>query len=120
MTVANILKEHGLGRADRRNSKSSWHTFLRSRWECLEALDFLTVELWTLLGLITYYVLLAMEIGKRRIEIVGITPCPGEAFMAQVTRNLTDEFECLFQGKRYAIMDQSRRQIHARLLPYPS
>jgi len=105
-TVANILKEHGLDSADRRQKGMSWRAFLKAHWDCLGALDFFTIEVWTLGGLTTYYVLLAMELCTRRVEIAGITPCPGEAFMAQVARNLTDEFDGFFHGKRYAMMDR--------------
>ena len=105
-TVANILKKHGLDGADIRREKNTWRTFLKSHWDCLAALDFFTVEVLTLRGLVTYYVLLAMELSTRRVEAVGITPCPGEKFMAQVARNLTDEFDGFFRDKRYVIMDR--------------
>jgi len=105
-TVANILKNHGLDGADRRQKKNTWRTFLKSHWDCLAALDFFTVEVLTLRGLVTYYVLLAMELSTRRVEAAGITPCPGEKFMTQVARNLTDEFDGFFWDKRYVIMDR--------------
>ncbi len=105
-TVANILKEHGLDGADRRQEKSTWRTFLKSHWDCLAALDFFTVEVLTLRGLVTYYVLLAMELSTRRVEVAGITPYPDDAIMAQVARNLTDEFDGFFRDKRYTIMDR--------------
>jgi putative transposase len=105
-TVANILKEHGLDSADRRQKGTSWRAFLKVHWDCLAALDFFTIEVWTLNGLTTYYVLLVMELRTRRVEIAGITPCPGEAFMVQVARNLTDEFDGFLRAKRYAIMDR--------------
>ena len=105
-TVANILKNHGLDSADRRQEKNTWRTFLKSHRDCLAALDFFTVEVLTLRGLVTYYVLLAMELSTRRVEVAGITPCPGEKHMAQVARNLTDEFDGFFRDKRYVIMDR--------------
>jgi transposase InsO family protein len=105
-TVANILKEHGLDGAHRRQEKSTRRIFLKSHWDCLAAMDFFTVEVLTWKGFVTYYVLLAMELSTRRVELAGITPYPGEAFMAQVARNLTDEFDGFFRGKRYVIMDR--------------
>jgi len=112
-TVANNLKERSLDGADRREGKATRHGFLRTHCDCLVALDSFTIEVWTMRGLIRYYVLLAMEVGTRRIEIAGITPCPAEAFMVQVARILTDEFEDLFQGKRYAIVHRGGTFTHA-------
>jgi transposase len=56
-TVANVLKRHGLAPAPEREKKMSWREFIRSHTEVLAAVDFFTTEVWTLGGLITYYVL---------------------------------------------------------------
>ena len=52
-TIANILKESGIEPAPERNRHTSWSTFLEAHWDCLAATDFLTVEVWTLRGLVT-------------------------------------------------------------------
>ena len=39
-------------------------------------------------------------------RLVGATPNPNEAFMMQVARNITDEFEGFLKGHRYLIMDR--------------
>jgi len=105
-TVANILKEHGLDGAHRRREKTTWLTFLKSHWDCLAAADFFTIEVLTLRGFVTYYVLLAMEVSTRRVEVAGITPYPGERFMEQVARNLTDDLDGFLRNTRYVIMDR--------------
>ncbi|MFH0944841.1 MAG: hypothetical protein V2A76_06555 [Planctomycetota bacterium] len=57
-TVAKILKDNGLSPAPER--PTSWKTCLRSHWDSLAAADFFTVEVWTLRGLRTFYVLFAI------------------------------------------------------------
>ena len=61
-TVANVLKRHGLSPAPEREKKMSWREFIRSHTEVLAAVDFFTTEVWTVGGLITYYVLTFMRV----------------------------------------------------------
>ena len=58
-TVGNILKEHGIEPAPERKRQTTWKTFLKAHWDCLAAIDFTTVEVWTKGGLVTYYLLFA-------------------------------------------------------------
>lgn len=46
-TIANILKEHGLGPAPERERKTSWKEFLSQPREAIVAADFFTIEAWT-------------------------------------------------------------------------
>jgi len=63
-TVAKILKQHGFDPAPQRGKRTPWSTFLKSHWECLAAADFFTVEVWGLRGLVTFYVLIVMELSR--------------------------------------------------------
>ena len=56
-TIANILREHGIEPAPERDRQTRWSTFLKAHWECLTATDFLSVEVYTIKGPVTYYVL---------------------------------------------------------------
>jgi hypothetical protein len=56
-TVGNILRRHGLSPAPKRKPANSWKEFIRSHMEVLVGTDFFTVEVLTLKGLVTYYVL---------------------------------------------------------------
>jgi putative transposase len=56
-TIANILKENGINPAPERDAHTRWSTFLKAHWECLTATDFLSVEVLTIKGLVTHYVL---------------------------------------------------------------
>ena len=41
--------------------------------EVLFATDFFTAEVWTLGGLVTYYVLFFLHLGSRKIHVAGVT-----------------------------------------------
>lgn len=106
-TIAKILKEHGISPAPDR--PGSWKTFLRSHWETLAAADFFTVEVWTLRGLRTFYVLFAIRVATRRVQIVGITDSPNSDFMKQAARNLTDPDACVLAGATQMIIDRDSK-----------
>jgi putative transposase len=56
-TVGNILRRHDIPPARKRKQATSWKDFIRAQMAVLVAPDFFTVEVLTLRGLITYYVL---------------------------------------------------------------
>jgi hypothetical protein len=47
-------------------------------WLSLRVLTFLPVEVLTLRGLVTYYVLFFIHLQSRKVEVSGITPHPNE------------------------------------------
>lgn len=86
-TIARILRAHGVPPAPER--PTSWQTFLRAHWGAIAAADFFTTEVWTWRGLVTFYTVFVIELASRRVEILGSTPHPDDAFMWQIVRNLT-------------------------------
>ena len=90
-TVGNILKRHGLPPAPERKTTTTWKEFIRTHLDVLVATDFFTAEVWTLGGLVTYYVLFFLHLGSRQVQVVGVTPHRNEAWMVQVARNVTME-----------------------------
>jgi transposase len=56
-TVGNILRRHGIPPAPERQTTTTWKEFIRTHLAVLVATDFFTAEVWTLGGLVTYYVL---------------------------------------------------------------
>ena len=107
ITVRNILRRHHIDPAPkRRQGGISWSPFLKMHWEVLAATDFFTVEVATWHGLVTYDVLVVMELSTRRVHLAGITPHPTEAFMMQCARQLTDPFDGVLLDKRYLIYDR--------------
>ena len=88
-TVGNILKRHGLSPAPERKKTTTWKEFIRTHMDVLVATDFFTAEVWTLGGLVTYYVLFFIRLSTREVHVAGMTPHPNEAWMAQIARNVT-------------------------------
>ena len=108
-TIANILREHGIEPAPERDRHTRWSTFLKAHWECLTATDFLSVEVYTIKGLVTYYILFFIDIGSRSVHIAGITPHPDNRWMTQIARNVTDTEDGVLRGTRYLILDRDTK-----------
>src|SRR2546421_3727790 len=90
-TVGNVLKRHGIAPAPERKTTTTWKEFIRTHLDVLVATDFFTAEVWTLGGLVPYYVLFFIRLGTREVHVAGVTPHPTQAWMIQVARNLTME-----------------------------
>jgi hypothetical protein len=103
-TVAKVLKDDGIPPAPGR--PSSWRTFLRAHWGAIAGADFFTTEVWTSRGLVTYYKLFVLDLKSRRVQIVGSTPNPDAAFMAQAARRLTDAVDGFLAGHCALICDR--------------
>src|SRR5262245_57791558 len=114
ITVRNILRRHHMDPApQRRKAGMSWPQFLKIHWDVLAATDFFTVEVATWHGLVTYYVLVVMELSTRRVHLAGITPHPTAAFMTQCARQLTDPLDGFLLGKRYLLHDRDTKYTQA-------
>jgi hypothetical protein len=112
-TVGNILKCHGIPTAPERKKTTTWKDFIRSHREVLAATDFFTTEVWTLHGLVTYYVLFVMHVATRRVHLAGVTPCPNEAWMTRIARNLTMADVGFLVDHRYLIHDRDGKYCPA-------
>ena len=88
-TVGNILKRNGIAPSPERRKNTTWAEFIRRHKDVLWATDFFTAEIWTPLGLSTYYVLFFIHVQTRRVVLGGITISPNEAWMKQVARNVS-------------------------------
>ena len=106
-TIANVLKANGIKPAPDR--PSSWKTFLKAHWGEVAATDFFTTEVWTPLGLKTFYVLFVIDLKTRRVQIAGVTRYPTDAFMAQVARNLADAVDGYLKSHRFLICDRDTK-----------
>ena len=82
---------------------------MKAHWDVLAAVDFTTIEVWGLKGLVTMYLLFVMEVATRRVHLAGCTTSPEEAWMKQVARNLTAADNGFLQGKRYVLMDRDSK-----------
>ena len=75
-SVGNILKRRGLPSAPDRQKTTTWKEFIRTHMEVLWATDFFSTEVWTLGGLVTFYVLFFIKLDTREVRIAGVTAHP--------------------------------------------
>ncbi len=102
-TIRRILRRAGIPPAPRRDSPS-WVDLLRSQAHGILACDFFTVET---VFLRTLYVLFFIELGTRRVRIVGVTANPDGRWVAQQARNLA--MSETFQEVRFLVRDRDAK-----------
>ena len=112
-TVGNILKRHGLSPAPERKTTTTWTEFIRTHMDVLVATDFFTAEVWTLGGLVTYYVLFFIRLSTREVHVAGMTPHPNQAWMAQIARNVTMANRGFLSSGQYLIHDKDGKYCPA-------
>ena len=108
-TIGNILKRRGVPPAPERRKTTTWKAFIRTHMDVLWATDFFTTEVWTLGGLVTYYILFFIHLETRKVHIAGVTTQPNEAWMMQIARNLTMEEWGLLQPGHHLIHDRDTK-----------
>jgi putative transposase len=108
-TVGNVLRRHGIAPAPRRKHTTTWAAFIRAHLAVLAGMDFFTVEVFTLRGLVTYYVLFFIHLESRKVDIAGITIHPNERWMQQMARNVTMEGAGALQDCRYLLHDRDTK-----------
>src|SRR5215470_17820470 len=129
-TVGNVLRRHGIPPAPERKYTTTWAEFIRIHLALLAATDFFTVEVLTLRGLVTYYVLFFIHLESRRVDISGVTPCPNEPWMEQIARNVTMDEWGILRDCRYLLHDRDTKysaafraiieSAHVETLPLPA
>jgi putative transposase len=92
--------------------------------------NFFTVEVLTLRGLVTYYMLFFIHLGSRRVDVAGITAHPDEPWMEQIARNVTMDGWGILCGCRYLLHDRDTKysaaframieSAHIDALPLPA
>jgi hypothetical protein len=65
------------------------------------AADFFTTEVWTARGLVSYYVAFLLDVQSRRIQLLGCTPHPNEAFVIRCLRHATGDTGLLAEGRPF-------------------
>jgi putative transposase len=108
-TVGNVLKRHGILPAPQRKKTTTWAQFIKSHMEVLAGTDFLSVEVLTQRGLLTFYVLFFIHLGSRKVEVAGITLHPNEQWMQQIARNVTMERWGFLGDCRYLLHDRDAK-----------
>ena len=105
-TVGAILEQNALPPAPERKKGTTWADFIAVHKDVLAACDFFTKEVWTLNGLVNYYVLFFMHVASRKVHIAGFTVNPNETWMKQIARNLTMSDGGFLNGMKYLILDR--------------
>jgi putative transposase len=129
-TVGNVLRRHGIPPAPQRKHTITWAAFIRAHLAVLAGTDFFSVEVFTLRGLVTYYVLFFIHLESRKVEIAGITIHPMDRWMQQMARNVTMEGWGFLHNCRYLIHDRDTKYTpsfraiieagHVTALPLPA
>src|ERR1019366_5299345 len=108
-TVGNILRRHDIPPAPQPKRTTTWKGFIRAHMAVLAATDFFTVEVLTLRGLMTYYVLFFIHLESPKVDIAGITVHPNEPWMQQMARNVTMEGCGTLRDCRYLLHDRDTK-----------
>ena len=108
-TVGNILQRHDVPPAAERKRGTTWADFIRTHLSVIVGTDFFTVEVLTLRGLVTYYVLFFINLESREVKIAGMTPHPNEIRMKQIARNITMEEWGFLNNCKYLIHDRDTK-----------
>lgn len=104
-SVRNVLRRGGLGPAPRR-SGLRWRQFLRAQASTMLATDFFTVET---IRLRTLYFLFFIEIGTRRVRLVGVTGHPNASWVTQRAREVSMELAEDARHVRFLIRDRDSK-----------
>ena len=104
-TVWNILHKAGLDPAPRRTGPS-WREFCRAQATTMLACDFFTVE--TML-LHRVYVFFVLEVGTRRVHLLGVTRYPTGEWVIQQARNLMLALGEQAAGFRFLVRDRDTK-----------
>ena len=110
-TIAGVLRAHGIPPGGQR--APPWRTFVQAHWPALVAADFFTTEVWTTRGLVTYYTAFLIELQSRRVQVLGSTPHPDEAFVIQCLRSVSSESDALLQRGRILVCDRDPKWSRA-------
>jgi Integrase core domain/Homeodomain-like domain len=104
-TIRKILRTHRVPPPVLRDE--SWRTFLRAHAATLLATDFFHVD--CVLTLQRLYVAFVIEIGTRRVHLLGITAHPTSSWATQLARNLAGELEEAGHRFTHLVRDRDAR-----------
>jgi putative transposase len=104
-TVWKILHTAGVDPSSRK-AGPTWAEFLRAQAHAILACDLLHIDT---IGLRRLYAFFVIEHTTRRVRILGVTAHPTGAWLTQLARNLTIDFDDAGQQFRFLIRDHDAR-----------
>ena len=104
-TVWNILRKAGLDPAPRREGPS-WREFCRAQAGTMLACDFFTVDTVLLRRIYVFFVL---EVGTRRLHILGVTRHPTGDWVTQQARNFILDLDRQVDRFRFLVRDRDTK-----------
>ncbi len=124
-TVRNILKAAGLEPGPDRG-EGSWDEFLKIHAETLWACDFLSKKIWTMRGLVDYFVIIWINVKSREVIVSSATAAPDTAWVTQQARNflhdasergkqvghLIHDWDTKFPAQFDAILESQGAEVH--------
>ena len=108
-TVWNILNQAGVDPAPRR-SGPTWREFCRAQAQTMLACDFFTVDTVLLRRIYVFFVL---EVGSRRVHVLGVTRHPTGEWVTQQARNLMMTIGERIDAFRFLIRDRDTKFTQA-------
>ena len=104
--VRAALRRHRVPPAPQRRRTTTWRDFIRSHKDQLLACDFFTVET---LFLKTLHILFFIEVGTRRVHLVGCTAHPTATWVTQQARQLAWMLQESGASPRFLIHDRDAK-----------
>ena len=108
-TIGRILRRNGFPSKPYMASLS-WRNFLGQYKDFIWSCDFFTVET---AFLVRFYVLFFLEIGSRRLHIVGCTTNPGTSWVTQQARNVTWAIQDMTMKPGFLIHDRDDKFVRS-------
>src|SRR5664279_610974 len=108
-TAWNILHRAGLDPAPRRTGPT-WRQFCRAQAHTILACDFFTVDTVLLRRI---YVFFVIEVGTRRVHILGVTRHPTGEWVTQEARNFLLELGERADAFRFLVRDRDTKFTHS-------
>jgi putative transposase len=106
VTIANILKRHGMLPLPQRRSSLSWRHLMTHYQNQILACDFFTIET---LFLQTIYVFFFIEVGSRQAYFAGCTTNPSGTWVTQQARQLFWQVDDRAQPLRFLLHDRDSK-----------